>query len=187
MFDLKLEIWANFPPRNQSFRSGIENPSQNMRFMSIHVTRPKNLLLPLTTIIVHLSLIGFGLFCDISLYYFIKQENWNQNQNGSTLVPWKSRNPTLKDDVQVPLRATFVTSFLILCMLIISTSAMIFANQIGDENLIYFAANMLLFTIFTLPMVLVIFTVKRQNKVSVSQPPQQLQFHENEQIELEMH
>ena len=51
--------------------------------------RPKNVIFPAITILTHFTLICIGLFCDISLYFFVKRQNWAQ-QNGTSLVPWKS-------------------------------------------------------------------------------------------------
>ena len=147
--------------------------------------RPKNVIFPAITILTHFSLICIGLFCDISLYFFVKHQSWAQ-QNGTSLVPWKSTEDKKlgQEDTQVPIRATIVATCLIFIMLGVSISGTISIYEAEYVNTMYFAVCSIVFTSVSLPIVLVTITVKHQNKINVSQPPRKLQFHE-EDIELD--
>lgn len=144
--------------------------------------KPKNFVTPLIAILVHISMIGYGLSSDISLYYFIKKQNWKKIQSGTALVQWKSTDTYSKEDVQIPIRATIITSALILVILGISLCGMI-KNE--NDYVMYVAVCTQLSTTFCLPLVLVTLTVKHQSKLKVSQPPNQLQFHEDKIMDIE--
>ena len=112
-----------------------------------------------------------GLYCDISLYFFMKSRNVSQQSN---LVPWKSN--AKKEALSIPIIATAIgiVSFGIIFVYSIASLRILFGYS--HNNGIVGIISML-WAICLLPMLL-IFTVKNKQKVDV-QPPKQLQFHES--------
>ena len=128
-------------------------------------------------------IIAKGFICNISMIFFVMKSN-SQPRNESTLVPWKSTNSKMEEDLQIPIRATLGTTLMTLSVAVVS--ALIIFNVYSDsESPQVFIWPILIHyvTACILPILLVIFTVKKQAKVHTSQPPQKLQFHD-EEIEL---
>ena len=146
--------------------------------------KPSNPIAVFVFCIIFIGTCVAGLVCDVLLYKFIRKTHPNSNQE-SNLIPWKSTNSKAEEDLQVPLRASFISIFVTFSTIIIMT--FFSASILG----VYpkFAWKIFVITFFTLPTFLpinlTIFTVKKHNKIHVSQPPPALQFHEENVIELE--
>ena len=65
-----------------------------------------------------------GLYCDKSLYDFVKKQH-QISKNGTKLVPWKSTNFKVQEDLQVPIRATAMSTFLIVLSILFVILALI--------------------------------------------------------------
>lgn len=145
--------------------------------------RPKSVILPFLSISFLLGMIILGLYCDISLYKFVKKRNPNPVNNGLQIVPWKTTNQKSEEDLQVPLRASFISSFLFFFVLICAILSLVIVYE--DNEL---ATNFVIFQIIIfstiLPIIIISFTIKHQKKIGAAQPPQTLQFHEIELTEV---
>ena len=105
---------------------------------------------------------------------FVKKRNKSEPME---LVPWKSINPEQKNnDILVPQRATTITTLFLLLFLcsfpIIITSSELWLSLTFIVGIIH---------IPPLPLIL-IFTIKQKTSAKnnvCSQPPRNLQFHEN--------
>lgn len=132
-----------------------------------------------------------GLICDILLYKFVKKQDANQNVSGSTLVPWKSTNSNLTEDLQIPIRATGISTLLIFLSMTLVILFPVFLNleSIAAKDFIGYAITFVVLFSANSPFFIVIFTIKRHKKVgqlgTFQQPPKQLQFHMDENLELE--
>ena len=106
------------------------------------------------------------------MFMFVKRRNKSEPLE---LVPWKSvNNEQKKNDLQVPQRATTITTiflFVYLCSLPI----------IVKRSEIWIDLTYTIAIVGTPPLpLMLIFTIKQKTKNSVAlQPPRNLQFHEN--------
>ena len=118
-----------------------------------------------------------GLYCNISMYFFVKKTNSNPNK-GTNLVPWKSSNVNQDEDLQIPTRATIVALVmtLVVCGLTGFFISLIYSDN-TDPQVYTWAILFNNFCASLLPVVLVLFTIKGQSKIQKIQPPQGLQFH----------
>ena len=82
--------------------------------------RPKNVLLPLVDVILVVSMTLLGIVSDIHLFLFVKKR---QNSVGveSRIIPWKSSNEDAKSDLQIPLRATVISTGLLLLVTLLTS------------------------------------------------------------------
>lgn len=146
---------------------------------------PSKPLLPVLGVTFKLILLCIiGLACDISLYFFIKRRNNVANNGGADIVPWKSTNqPQGKEDLVIPLRASFVSLMLILISLPVFGVVLLMLTSAALDDLVLW--SFISFNIFlssSMPGIVIIFTVKhhqKKNQIAVElQPPPGLQFHD---------
>ena len=139
--------------------------------------KPINAITNLLFVLISVGGCIIGLCCDILMYRFVKKSDANQ-QNEAVLVPWKSSNQnTTKEDLQVPLRASIISTISI-AILIVGITPLMFLLM-GDQKMAaYVGINLFFVSVTLLPIFLVIFTVKQQVKVNSAQPPANLQYHE---------
>ena len=80
--------------------------------------------------------IGSGLFFDVKMLMFVKNQNKTQPIQ---LVPWKSVNPQeqTKVDSIVPLRATCISSAFLIFFAIFSPIYVALVNQMGELFIIF--------------------------------------------------
>ncbi len=122
-----------------------------------------------------LIIVSLGIWCDCEMYLFIKQRN-TRNSNSTQLVPWTSNHESLTEDLDVPIKATMISTF--------GLAFQFFIVVMGHFNLIYnimsvyTLACMLTIVSSILPILLMYFTVKKQNRIQNAQPPAELQLHE---------
>ena len=129
-------------------------------------------------VLLYLGVCLAGLVCDLLMYKFVKGSG-NQNIPGSNLVPWKSGTVNTAGDLQVPIRATILSfASAVLATAGIAFSYFVFLDFSSPQDLTYYGAMILSTACSSLPIFLVIFTVKHQAKIQASQPPNVLQFHE---------
>ena len=141
---------------------------------------PKKPFLLVISVLATLFELGKGMYCNLMMYIFVKKRNSVQNQ-GASLIPWKSSNSNQDEDLQIPTRATIVMSmiFIVVCVISVVFISLTWGNETDPQ--LFTWAFLLNNTCATfVPIILVIFTVKQQSKVKTSQPPKGLQFHENE-------
>ena len=74
--------------------------------------KSKNSILFILWLIFLIGMTLIGLYCDKSLYDFVKKQH-QIPKNEPRLVAWKSTNFTVQEDLQVPIRATAMSTFLI--------------------------------------------------------------------------
>ena len=123
-----------------------------------------------------------GLFCDVKMLLFVNNRNKTQP---TQLVPWKSINQkNINDDQKVPLRATIISSISLIFYLMLRTLGKLFVNSpvIDDYYFWIITEMMLLWGALNMPLMLML-TIKHKNKGPTGQtiqPPQKLQFHDEE-------
>ena len=135
--------------------------------------------------VAQLILIGFTLSCsfigvvhDTSLYFFMKKKDTINKINPAinkddNLIPWKSTNKS--EDSGIPLRCTIISSITTLAYLGVSLYVLISLTNVPKNSFgWYFVLSSMILGTFKLPLIL-IFTIKHK-----SQPPKNLQFHEEE-------
>ena len=112
---------------------------------------------------------GSGIFFDYKLFLFVKNRNKTQDVE---LIPWKSVNPkTEENDMKVPLRATIISSILMFF------SWILFLIYLLTNNFWSIQFVLSLYSIIPLPLILVFSIKKKNSDKKSSQPPQGLQFH----------
>ena len=134
--------------------------------------------------------IGIGLYFNIKLYNFVKKRSVHKSQTPG-IIPWKLGNENSEEDLQVPLRATILTT--VVSIVILGSFSVILGNALAQENINWVDLKESLNWVFlfhipmtaSLPGVIMLFVVKQQAKIKASQPPQELQFHEQE-LEIEI-
>ena len=143
--------------------------------------RPQNLKLVVLSFAGILFTLCKGMYCNLALLFFVKKTNPEQVK-GASLVPWKSTNNNQEEDLQIPIRATVITSLIVFVISIVSCIFVYLTYYDDHTDPQMFTWAILLSNICTSlePPVLVLFTVKHQMKIIASQPPQGLQFHEND-------
>ena len=153
--------------------------------------RPRSVVLPLVDVTFVISMTILGIVSDVKMFLFVKKR---QNSVGveSKIIPWKSTNEDVKSDLQVPLRATVIsTGLLLLVTLIISLSFTLLSIEGGQKFIEYFIGILSMTSSSLLPIIIVNYIVKQQKKIEATQPPQTLQFHEedenSQQAELSKH
>ena len=119
--------------------------------------------------ILHLLSFGSGIFFDVKMVMFMKNQNKTQPIE---LIPWKSVDPNkAQKDMVVPVRATIATSVLTtmyLVLLVIYLSLNYFWELLIACNFSF---------IIPLPLIL-FFTIRhKKEEKNNSQPPTKLQFH----------
>lgn len=156
---------------------------------------------PLIQLILALKAVSItiiGLYCDISLFFFIKKRN-NQvnatNENSAPaaeMIPWKSSNSIQnEEDLQIPVKASLF-SFALTCSIFFFAPLYIYLVSFDNSANFSFWLIMSIHLILasTTPLIVIFFTIKQQDKekktVQSAQPPAQLQFHEeSENLEAE--
>ena len=164
----------------------VANISQSLGYVTIlsscepnsKETLPKN---PLTIFIVVSGLtlvIGVGLICNISMIYFVSNTNSQQNK-GTIMIPWKSTNSKMNEDLQIPVRATLTTTLnsIVIIIRTVFVIGYVYSDSDRSQTFIWSITTHYI-TACTLPIFLVLFSVKQQTKVNVTQPPAELQFHD---------
>ena len=112
---------------------------------------------------------GSGIFFDYKLFLFVKNRNKTQDVE---LVPWKSVNPKAEEsDLQIPLRATIISSILMFF------SWILFLTYLLTNNFWNIPVVLSLYSNILLPLILVFSIKKKNSDKKPSQPPQGLQFH----------
>ena len=114
-------------------------------------------------------ILGSGIFFDTKMFLFVKKRN---SIEPIQLVPWKSvALDDKKKDLEIPIKATIISSVYLILFFIFSISYLIF------DNFWYFFVSVSLYYVVPLPLLLV-FTIKQKQigKKNI-QPPQKLQFH----------
>ena len=103
------------------------------------------------------------------MFLFVKKRN---SIEPIQLVPWKSvALNDKKKDLEIPIKATIISSVYLILFFIFSISYLIL------DNFWYFFVSVSLYYVVPLPLLLV-FTIKqKQTGKKNIQPPQKLQFH----------
>ena len=88
----------------------------------------------LVNVVLIVIFVGSGLFFDIKLLIFVRNRNKNEPIQ---LVSWKSTNPHLtlekeKDDITVPLRASFVSTASLIFFGLLAPVYVILVNELGE-------------------------------------------------------
>ena len=114
-------------------------------------------------------ILGSGIFFDTKMFLFVKKRN---SIEPIQLVPWKSvALNDKKKDLEIPIKATIISSIYLILFFIFSVSYLIL------DNFWYFFVSVSLYYVVPLPLLLV-FTIKqKQTGKKNIQPPQKLQFH----------
>ena len=122
-----------------------------------------------------LIFLAIGAMSDYKMYLFVKQRN-KTNAKKTQLVPWVSNQENLSEDLDIPIKATIMSTvaFLILMLAVIFIFADLFGNIVASHIVVI--ASTTLFS-STLPILMIFFTIKRQNKIQNAQPPAGLQLH----------
>ena len=118
-----------------------------------------------------------GIFFDLKMLAFVKKRNKIQP---IAIIPWKSRDKKdSEEDVEVPTKATIAsTSFFL------SSLVLFYLTNLSND---FWITLCLVSAYYTTPLpVLLIFTIKQKNdKKKTVQPPQTLQFH-NEDLSVDI-
>lgn len=138
--------------------------------------RPKNPLVVIG-ILSYFTVIIIGLIYDVKLIIFVKKRG-TQVQSEATLVPWKSSDESVSNDLQVPVRATVITIVIILILFGLAVFAKYLMHGIDDSEFHLWLQPIIMIPAAVFPVILVTLTVKQQDKLKVSQPPTALQFHD---------
>ena len=119
--------------------------------------------------ILHLLSFGSGIFFDVKMVKFMKNQNKTQP---TELIPWKSVDSNkAQKDMEVPVRATIATAILTTMFLVLLVIYLSF-NYFWE---LLIACNFS----FIIPLPLILFFTIRHKKEEKnnSQPPTKLQFH----------
>ena len=140
---------------------------------------PSNPIVPLIIAPIQILTLILGLLSDVKMYLFVRKRH-NQINDGSTLVPWKKSSQNEKEDLEIPIRATIISTILMIISSIIIGSLLV--SVYGDLTTESFSWILCLLgnSAAICPVVLVTFTFKRQKGIKpIPQPPQGLHFHES--------
>ena len=140
---------------------------------------PSNPIVPLIIVPIYALILILGLLSDMKMYLFVRKRH-NQINDGSTLVPWKKSSENEKEDLEIPIRATFISIILMIISYIIIGSLLV--SVYGDFTTEFISWTLCLLgnSAAICPVVLVSFTFKRQKEIKpIPQPPQGLHFHES--------
>ena len=120
----------------------------------------------------YVVVMGFGIFTDLWLYNFVKKRQEEPFQ--TQLVPWRSRNDY--ENVSIPIRATIISTVsLVICL---TLSPIIYISLMSDKNFLWIVMISCVVTSGSIPLLILLLSIKQQNQIIVSQPPPGLQFHE---------
>ena len=127
---------------------------------------------------LHFLSLGSGIFFDFKMLLFVRNRNKTQPVE---LVPWKSASPKRKDeDMNVPLKGTIISSMFFFSALIV------YYAIFSSDNVWSILCMISAYYIVPLPFLLM-FTIKQKSaEKSVVQPPQTLQFHNEDIVDEEM-
>ena len=100
--------------------------------LGVNATKEMNRVFLL--VVLSFVFVGSGLFFDIKMLIFIRNRN---KIEPIQLVPWKSTNPRLtlekeKDDITVPLRASFVSTASLIFFGILTPVYVVLVNETGE-------------------------------------------------------
>ena len=127
---------------------------------------------------IHVFSLCGGIFFDLKMLAFVKKRN--KTQPVIAIIRWKSRNKKeTEQDVEVPMKATITsTSFFF------SSLVLYYLTNLSND---FWITLCLVSAYYTTPLpVLLIFTIKHKNdKNKTVQPPQTLQFH-NEDLSVDI-
>lgn len=158
------------------FRTYVLNCGESA---SQHFSKERNLLLPLLALFVFVMIISVGIYCDVAMYIFVRKRSGCPS-NESRLVPWKRPKTSVGEDLQVPIRATIISTYIMLFNL---TSVILWTQNRDTLDIQAPVAIVFIMTTTNLPTMLIFFTFKKTSRVRTSQPPQNLQFHAKDNIE----
>ena len=137
---------------------------------------------PLIGLSLFFGIIGTGFYFDLKMYFFVKKRQ-TQSTQGTQMIPWKSTGENCKDDLQVPIRATIITTISTLLMLSLIGLSLFFTHGNIESTSYSWLGTTLTISAACFPIVLMVYTVKRQSdqqsKINCTQPPQVLNFHES--------
>ena len=112
------------------------NEGGNLLFqcLGVNATMKMNKIHLLVNVVLSVIFVGSGLFFDIKMLIFVRNRN---KIEPIQLVPWKSTNPCLtlekeKDDITVPLRASFVSTASLLFFAILAPIYVVLVNKMGE-------------------------------------------------------
>ena len=122
-----------------------------------------------------LAIVGWGATSDYEMYLFVKQRN-AANASGTQLVPWRSNQDSLPEALDIPIKATMISAmgFFFLLSILIFIANDLFYGIVSSHVMII---SLTTFCSTTLPIILMFFAVKKQNKIHNAQPPTGLQMH----------
>ena len=149
---------------------------------------PSKSIIPIVGVSIVWILLGIGLVFDVKMYRFVKKRQ-TAVQPGISLIPWKSTNHSTKEDLQVPIKATTISTIFLILVMAFSTIIPIFVNGMDEElmpGIMWWVSRILHFVTPFYPVLLIIFSVKDQSKIKKTQPPSGLQFHEEQNQQNEM-
>lgn len=153
---------------------------------ALNVCMNESLIQPLYGRLLNVSKVCFfaivGLYCDLSLYFFVKGRNKVQQQGSTTnIVPWKSLVAKDEMDLHIPIRASIMSLILSLLLFgFFAISIKFFYEPNMDRNLWPRALLGLLIS-NGIPLSLIMFAVNEKKAIASAQPPQKLQFHEKDE------
>ena len=90
--------------------------------------RQRNWLIICIWLIFLVGMTLVGLYCDKSLYDFVKKQHQSSN-NQAQLVAWKSTNFSVEEDLQVPIKATAMSLFLIVFSVLFVVMCLIYSHD----------------------------------------------------------
>ena len=102
--------------------------------LGVKSTMEMNKIHLLVNVVLSVIFVGSGLFFDIKMLIFVRNRN---KIEPIQLVPWKSTNSSLtsekeKDEITVPLRASFVSTASLVFFAILSPVYVVLVNQMGE-------------------------------------------------------
>ena len=167
-------LFATFIPYlqvalNQMINGGYGKMSYMCQELPIDEFQTQKLHMVLNTIMYLLGF-GSGILFDVKMIIFVKNRNKIQHIE---LIPWKTVDPIkAQNDMEIPVRATIASSILTIIFLILYTL------YLSLSNFWHILIALNLFFIIPLPLILLL-TIKQKDddKKHKSQPPNKLQFH----------
>jgi amino acid transporter len=99
--------------------------------LGVKSTLEMNKIHLLVNVVLSVIFVGSGLFFDIKMLIFVRNRN---KIEPIQLVPWKSTNAPEKekDDITVPLRASFVSTASLVFFAILAPIYVVLVNQMGE-------------------------------------------------------
>lgn len=146
--------------------------------------RNQSFIFPIVTFGKIVLIAMIGLFCDLSLFHFVKKrKNAVHDANAVEMIPWKSLNKDVHDkDLHIPARASILSSLFVVATLIISIGVFTVIGSLQSTAFKQFVGSIIVLVPCGAPIVTILFTIKAHSEeksmTKQAQPPAQLQFHE---------